>query len=210
MLVGDININTSNEDDNVVLQYENMLNSVGCSNLINIPTHFWATGRSTLDHVISNIDNSLIDAGVLNNGKPGHLPTFAIIRNHKMNSSPGIVKNENEKWRFIDDRHQEKFLEILKDKLLLINLKEHPEKILEAVTIATQSSIDSCFPLKTKSNRAKKRSSTPWKTTKIFKDEKTQSRLFRRFIKTKNPEDHKIYNAFCKKLSKKKYRAPFF
>ena len=64
-----------------------------------------------------------------------------------------------------------------------------------------------CFPLKAQSNRAKKRSLTPWFDWEIFKDEKTQARLFRRFIKTKNPDDHKAYNTFRKKLSKKKYKA---
>ena len=34
-----------------------------------------------------------------------------------------------------------------------------------------------------------------------------QRKLFRRFIKTKNPEDHKAYSTFRNKLSKKKYRA---
>ena len=88
-----------------------------------------------------------------------------------------------------------------------IDLSEHPETILKNLTIATQAAIEDCFPLKGKSKNAIKRSLTPWFDYEIFKDEKTQSRLFRRFIKTKNPDDHKTYNSFRKKLSKKKYRA---
>ena len=57
------------------------------------------------------------------------------------------------------------------------------------------------------SNRAKKRTKIPWYDSDIFKDEKMQRELFRRFIKTKNPEDHKAYSTFRNKLSKKKYRA---
>ena len=104
-------------------------------------------------------------------------------------------------------RKKERFLSILEEKLFHINLNDHPEKILSALTLATQSAIDECFPLKSKSNRAKKRSLTPWFGSDIFREEKKQSRLFRKFIKSNKPEDHKVYTAFRKKLSKKKYQA---
>ena len=73
--------------------------------------------------------------------------------------------------------------------------------------MATQLAIKTCFLLKTSSNSAKKRSLTPWFDTEIYMDEKRQSRLFRIFIKSQSPDDHKAYNTFRKKLSKKKYRA---
>ena len=76
-----------------------------------------------------------------------------------------------------------------------------------ALTQKTQEAINICFPLKKISNRAKKRLLTPWFDTEIFEGEKTQSRLFRRFIKTKNADDHKTYKLFRKKLSKKKRKA---
>ena len=41
----------------------------------------------------------------------------------------------------------------------------------------------------------------------INEGEEKRSRLFRRFVKSKKPEDHQIYKAFRKKLSKQKYRA---
>ena len=89
------------------------------------------------------------------------------------------------------------------EKLISIDLTEHPEKILAALTAKTQEAIEKCFPLKTKSNRAKKRALTPWFTTEIWKGEKTQSKLFRRFVKSNKPEDHQFYINFRKKLSKK-------
>ena len=121
--------------------------------------------------------------------------------------SPPSDKTNEEKWRFIDERHKDKFLSILEKNLSKINLTEHPEKILNAVTKLTQSAINECFPYKTKSKRAKKRSLTPWLDGEIFKEMKKQRRLFRKFIRTKNLEDHEIYITFRKKLSKKKYRA---
>ena len=95
---------------------------------------------------------------------------------------------------------------ILEKKLFTINLNEHPESILKALTEATQAAIDFCFPLKTKSNRAKKRPLMPWYDTEIFKGEKTQQRLFRRFIKTKREIDHQTYKIFRKNCPRKNIR----
>ena len=116
-------------------------------------------------------------------------------------------EDEMIKWRFIDDRKKELFLTMLEKNLSTIDTNEHPEKILTALTEATQNAINLCFPLKTKSNRAKKRSLTPWYDTEIFKGEKKQRRLFRKFIKTNNATNHEAYKSFRKELKKKKYKA---
>ena len=73
-----------------------------------------------------------------------------------------INKNEDIKWHYIDDRKKEKFLQILSEKFSTIDLNEHPENILMALTQRTQEALEECFPLKQKSNRAKKRALTPW------------------------------------------------
>ena len=143
-------------------------------------------------------------SGVLDSSPTNHLPVYAILKGKV--ERPKIKIDKQETSQYIDDRKKDEFLNILKYKLSLIDLNEHPEAILAALTEATQAAINICFPLKMKSNRAKKRSLTPWFDTDIFKDEKTQSRLFRRFIKSKNADDYKAYNTFQKKLSKKKYR----
>ena len=183
VLLGDVNLNTNDTSDDAVLSYKNMLSSVGCENLIKVPTHFWEKGRSLLDHVISNIDPVRIQAGVLNNGKPGHLPTYAIVKGHSSSKTNENEEADKQKWRYLDEKKKDHFLSILEEKLKHLDLNDHPEKLLSALTIATQSAIDICFPLKTKSNRAKKRSLTPWFDGEIYKAEKKQSRLFRKFFK---------------------------
>ena len=171
-----------------------MLSSIGCQNLTNVHTCFADASRSCLDHIITSIDLDKVTHGVLDYSPTNHLPVYAILKG--ITATP---KKQNEKfydiiWRFINDRKKEKFLNILANKLSNIDLTLHPEAILTArktqynanKTNKTQYAIDLCFPLKTKSNRAKKRSLTPWYNTEIFKGEKTQSKLFRCFIKTKN------------------------
>ena len=59
--MGDININTSNSCNTATENYIETLNSLGCKNLIDIPTRFGSTSQSTLDHIITNHDfNSFI------------------------------------------------------------------------------------------------------------------------------------------------------
>merc|ERR1711909_265998 len=104
VLLGDVNINVDMSDDNTVQSYTDMLASVGCRNLINVPTNFWKTGRSTLDHVITSVDNDLIEGGVLNNGKSGHLPIFAVVKNQITNHTVSPEDQNDEYWQFIDER----------------------------------------------------------------------------------------------------------
>ena len=61
--------------------------------------------------------------------------------------------------------------------------------------------------MKTMRNKARKRILTPWFNSEIYLGEKKQSRLFRRFIKSKKSEDHQAYKIYRKKLSVQKYRA---
>ena len=208
LLIGDINLNVLDVSSNRSQNYINMLASINCQNIVDVPTCFTDKSQTCLDHVITNIEEENIVHGVLDDSPTNHLPVFAILKGIIDSSVKKCnIKNDKTKWRYIDDRKKDQFLEILAEKLSKIDLSEHPENILISLTKKTQEAIEICFPLKTKSNRAKKRSLTPWYDTEIFKDEKKQSRLFRRFIKSKKVEDHIAYNIFRKQLSKKKYRA---
>ena len=146
-------------------------------------------------------------SGVLDFPISDHLPVFALIKNQTNALKRKIDKKNEVMWRFFDERKKEKFLSILEENLKSIDQSNHPDKILDELTDATKSAIQTCFPLKKMSNRAKKRALIPWFDTEIFRGEREQSKLFRRFIKSKNPEDHKIYKKFRNMLSKKKYRA---
>ena len=88
-------------------------------------------------------------------------------------------------WRFYDDEKKDIFLQVLEENLSGIDLSKDPGTLLEALTKATRKSIDQCFPLKQKSNRAKKRSLTPWFDSQIFKEIYIQRKLWRRFVKPK-------------------------
>ena len=71
--------------------------------------------------------------------------------------------------------------------------------MLQCLTKATKNSIDQCFPPKPLSGKAKKRAEQPWIDSQVRKEEREQTKLFRKFNSTKKPEDQKNYNIFRKK-----------
>ena len=57
-------------------------------------------------------------------------------------------ENDNSSWQFINEDKKDQFLILLREKLLKINLREQPEKILAALTDATITSMDAIFQIK--------------------------------------------------------------
>ena len=193
IILGDINIDVSKASNSDVKYYINMLSSIGCKNFINIHTRISGNSRSTLDHILSNIEPDNILSGVINEPITDHLPIFAIVRNILSSKMVKTPEKDSYFWRFYDDNKKDQFLQVLEDHFREIDLSQDPEKLLEALTSATRRSIDLCFPLKEKSNRAKKRSLTPWFDSQIFKEMYVQRKLWRRFVKTKNLDDLFLY-----------------
>ena len=86
-------------------------------------------------------------------------------------------------------------------------MTNHPEDILKELICKTKNTIDSCFPPRSLSNRALKRAEQPWITKEISKEEKMQTKLFRKFRSSNHQTDHKNYRTFRQKLSKKKKKS---
>ena len=206
VIMGDINIDINKTRSKKTKNYLNMLSSTGCCNLIEAHTHFEKKSRSTLDHIITNYDKSKITSGILCNPiSKDHLPVYAIL---KCNSVPNTNKDEKENivirtWQKIDDSKKDLFVTELQHALSQIDLSEHPDKILYNLSKLTKSTIDKCFPPKKLSNRAKKRAEQPWVNKDLAIEKQRQNHLFRKFVQSQNPLDHKNYTVFRKKLSKK-------
>ena len=83
-----------------------------------------------------------------------------------------------------------------------MNLDDHPENVLSQLTKFTKTTIDSCFPPKELSNKAKKRAEQPWIDKDILKDERKQSKLFRTFRESRNMQDHQNYKNFISDTKK--------
>ena len=206
LLMGDINIDISNETRSSSLtsiaKYLDVLSSLGLSNLVNQHTRFDEKSRSTLDHIITNYDEANIKYGILYYVITDHLPVYAILKSKSPSSTSKDEVSPGKMWQKIDDTKKDVFLSSLEKALNQIDLTKGVEENLSDLTKNTKYTIDECFPPKLLSNRAKKKAEQPWVDKDISNKERQQTRLFRKFISSKNPEDHKNYNAFRKKLDK--------
>ena len=127
-------------------------------------------------------------------------PIFAILKHENENANENDKNDTKKVWQKIDDSKKDIFVKKLEKNLSNLNMLEEPDVILQQLTIATKSTLDECFPPKTLSNNAKKRAEQPWNDKGILKEEREQSKLFRKFVSTKNTQDHKTIINFGKKL----------
>ena len=207
IVLGDINIDLSKPNDIRVQNYVNMVTSLGCHNLITAHTRFEENCRSTLDHIVTNFHDNKISSGILNYTITDHLPIYALAKTGTRHSE----KNDNtQNCRFyqkLTDSKKETFIATLEKNLTNIDLNKQPDDILSALTLATKKSIDQCFPPKRISNRRRKKELKPWINRDIVRQIKMQNKLFRKFLKTNDPADHKNYKCFRNKLNKSKNKA---
>ena len=83
-ICGDINIDLLRGSTNIKIQeYIDMLVSVGCSSLVNVPTRVSATCSTLLDHLCTNDLENRLSCSVLEYDISDHLPIF-----FSANSSP--------------------------------------------------------------------------------------------------------------------------
>ena len=82
VILGDINIDTCKTTNKATVEYNNTLLSIGCVNMIKQHTRVGANSRTTLDHVVTNIDPELIICGVLDEPFTDHMPIFSFAKKY--------------------------------------------------------------------------------------------------------------------------------
>ena len=180
-----------------------MLTSLNCPNLVEVSTRFGNSSNTILDHIITNVEESKIEYGVLDFAITDHLPIFAVLK-HKVASPENKSEQTGQMWQKLDESKKDDFLRLLEEKLSCINLGNEPNELLQNLTSATKNTIDTCFPPQQLSKKAKKRAEQPWIDGEILKQEREQAKLFRKSNSTGNAQDLKNYNIFRRKLHKKK------
>ena len=146
MVLGDINIDTGKSDNSNSKQYNEMLTSLGLSNLIDASTRFGKSKNSILDHILTNFDIGCIEKGILEYSFSDHLPIYSLIKSKPNERSDEAKKQDVRTWQKIDESKKEKFTSSLEKVLAQIDLSKNPEDILNDLTTSTKRAIDECFP----------------------------------------------------------------
>ena len=69
----------------------NALYSEGCNNVINKPTRITESSATLLDHMYTNITNSITNRGILTYEISDHLPKFCILAKRLLYCAPDKI-----------------------------------------------------------------------------------------------------------------------
>ena len=177
---GDFNINTL-AIKNLVRNYVNDLNSIGCKMLINISTRFAENCKSSLlDHVYTNMTNENIKSEICISEISDHFSTFFIAHRSKI-----LHYNKTKFIRSVKQFQSKDFLLDLRNDLSKLNLKPNKSSVNQDVinlTTVFNSVLDRHAPMRPMSRKEKRLTDKPWITKEILTSIKTQNRLYKKIL----------------------------
>jgi len=150
-ILGDININDDpSKDSQNISNYRLLLQSIGCSNLINQPTR--PASHTVLDHIITNVSSEKTKAGIVRHYISDHLPIFLNI-----NISKTVKKKKNRirKKRFFPISKKEPFVKDLSrsiEKNFTSQIND-PEIRMEKTISTIQNVMETHFPMQNVSQK---------------------------------------------------------
>ena len=198
ILCGDTNIDISpNINTSVVKDYKNLVQSFGCNNLINKYTRIATdinglTSKTTIDHIITNVNVNDTKSGVLYYKVSDHLPIFSAIGLNTERQMP-----QNRLKRTYNNEGKNIFLEYMSESAQHMSndgaLFENPERGLNVLIEKIQTAEERAFPLKRHSRKQQKRFRHSWMTLGILKSMEHRDRLFREQLGKNDANLSRIY-----------------
>ena len=169
-IIGDININTSSQSNNIVTNYLNMLDSNSVASLTNNPTRVTNTSSSTLDHILTNENRLRISPFVLNHVITDHYPVMVTVSQNvtKCKTQPKFKRSlaNFSADNFNADLHES--LENFSETVLSID-ENNVISVFEQFYSLVQTTIDKHAPLKQLSRKQKKTTEQTLDLQRFFK-----------------------------------------
>ena len=178
-ICGDINVDLLKCNNQPMIQkYSDMLFSMGCIPLINMPTRITNHSATLIDHIYTNNVKYDIQSYILLRDISDHLPVCALINNMK-------TRTVSHKNFFRDTRNfvTEKFIEDLASNLFDIN-ETTPTNRLDVNEMSNKfvdifvNTLEKHAPLKKTSRKQKKLQQKPWITKAILISVKKKNKLY--------------------------------
>ena len=209
IIIGDINIDVNPSNKNqYAKEYNDLLLSFGCLNLINKPTRIDNSSRdggsrTTLDHLITNTSLGCVDPGILEYDVSDHLPIFGAF---KMDIDKQKIKYPQLRFHYPSKKPE--FLKKLRENLSNSDLHaDSKDAVLLNATLdniikALLNAEESVFPLKKLSRKQAKARRKPWITGGIIKSIRHRHILFRQQLRKNDAELTKYYKKYRNKLNR--------
>jgi len=190
----DFNVNYDNLANQLIADYSNHINNVGCIQLIDKPKRInQSTGTGTIiDHIYTNTNfSNLITPIVLCEDISAHLPVYAELR--------CMPKKNVIKRPFVRKFTREKiysFLVDLSNKIETTEMRGNNDlsKLLSIMNNLTNQH----FPQKMLSRRQYNKLKNPWITPDLLTIIKNKNKLYASYLKNKTPEILKEYKQLRK------------
>ena len=186
----------------MIQKYKNMLFSMGCISLINLPTRITNQSASLIDHIYTNNVNYDIQSYILLHDISDHLPICAIIKDIKARkvSRANFTRNTT---NFV----AENFLLDLESKIYDMNINTRkPHNSLDVNALFDKfwdtfsSTLNKHAPLKKASRKQKKLQQKPWITKAILNSFKKKNNLYEQHLKG-DRDAEKLYKIYRNKLT---------
>ena len=190
-ILGDINIDFTQQSNSLCKSYLDLLNLEGLSQIITEPTRLTPTTATTLDHIIVNVShkNLVKECGVVDIGFSDHLVTYC-SRGLKNISCVSNVKRIRSFRNYTALRLKEALMNINWSSVLL---STNVDYCLAEFTRLFDSAVDLVAPFHDVRVKGK---SNPWMNSTILAGIKLRDSLLSRFKKDRS--NSTLYSDFCR------------
>ena len=197
-LLADFNINLINSDTHGATQdFLDTMYSHSLLPTITKPTRVTKNSATLIDNIFSNsiLESNNILTGILYCSISDHFPIFYIDYSSNIKSIDNVIKK-----RIYSDINIEKFSSALRDHNWDHVLSNNDPQSSYSMFISDYINMyNGCFPLRSFKQGYKTRKS--WLSDSLKKAIKIKNSLYRRYIKSKLPENWSIYSRFRNKLN---------
>ena len=199
-IMGDVNINLINMDKHIATQdFVDTLLQFGMIPTISKPTRVTKSSATLIDNIFTNLvkNSSSVFSGVLYTDLTDHFPVFFIDTSTSLQLTDSVIRK-----RVYSDVNINKFNQGLSstDWSQVLSADDAQKAYTNFHDIMTKL-YNECFPLK--EFKLGYLTRKPWLSEGMKRQIKIKNRLYRRYLRSDNPEHHMIYKRFRNVLHNK-------
>ena len=199
IITGDTNINLLKKGSPLISLYKNEILSHGCSQLVDNATRFsWKNNPSLIDHVYTNLNQDNIFTKTLVHDISDHLPNITLTDIFKPKVQilkPRLIRDTK---KFVP----ENFLSDLQEKLgnIIINDHTSAENTWNLFENTFNFVLNTHAPFRPQTRKESKSNNKPWITKAISISIKNKHKMFKQVHNKKSSTDWKTFKIYRNKL----------